>query len=117
MTKFIRQDFWRHSKLGKRRRKLIKWRRPKGRHSKMRKQRKSYPKSPTVGYKTPRKEHGKIKNLSPILISNASDVKKAGKHNIIILSATLGARKKLEIIKMADEKQLRILNVSKGEKK
>ena len=56
---FIRQDYMRHIKIGSGRKKLLKWRRPKGRHSKMRKQRKGYPAIPTVGYKAPKKEYGK----------------------------------------------------------
>ena len=113
--KFIRQDSFRYSKIGKNRRKLQKWRRPKGGDSKMRLQRKSYPVSPAVGYKSPRKERGKINSLTPSLVYNVKDIKKLGKNAIVIL-ARVGAKKKIEIIKQAQESKIKILNV-KGSKK
>src|SRR3989344_5543124 len=96
---FIRQDYMRHIKIGSGRKKLLKWRRPKGRHSKMRKQRKGYPAIPTVGYKAPKKEYGKIKNLTPLMINNLSDLSKANSSNILIISRKIGAKKKIDVIK------------------
>jgi len=114
--KFIRQDYMRHIKIGRNRKKLLKWRRPNGRHSKMRKQRKGYPASPTVGYKTPKKEYGKIKGYNPIKIDNLNDLAKTNKHNIIIISRKVGAKKRIEIIKKAGEMNLNILNINPGVK-
>jgi|SRR3989338_5158234 len=108
--KFIRTDYERHSKIGKRRKKLQVWRRPKGRHSKIRKKRFGYPTMPTVGYKSPRKELGKIQGLQPILVHNLGDLKKAGKNSIIIL-ARVGAKNKIELIKKAQEMNFKILNI------
>ncbi len=110
MKKFIRQDSFRHFKLGRNRRKK-KWRRPTGRHSKMRKQRKSYPASPTVGYKRIRKDIGRINNFIPLLINNLKDLERATKDNIIVVSSRLGARKRMEVIKKADEMKLKIFNI------
>lgn len=111
--KFLRQDYMRYSKLGKNRKKLRKWRKPKGRHSKMRQQRKSYPTSPTVGHKTSRKQSGKINNLKPVLIHNLKELSSLGKNSIAIL-ARVGAKKKLEMIKHAEEKNIKILNMEKN---
>ena len=61
VRQFLRSDSVRHSRLGKGRRKLLKWRRPRGRHSKIRRHRFSYPVMPAVGYGVPRKDSGKIK--------------------------------------------------------
>jgi len=113
MKRFLRQDYMRHSRLGKSRKKLQKWIKPKGRHSKMRKMRRSYPPSPTVGHKSPKAEKGKLKGYIPILISSANQLNKLGKDNGIILSKKLGARKRLELIKKAEEMHLKILNVRK----
>lgn len=115
--KFIRQESIRHSKIGKNRKKIQKWRRPKGRHSKMRLKRKSYPISPSVGYKTSRKTRGKIKNKNPVLVENSKSLENLGKENILIFSGTLGARKKMELIKRAGELGLEIQNISKIAKK
>ncbi len=108
--KFLRQDSHRHSRLGKNRRKKQVWRLPKGRHSKMRQQRKSYPSMPTIGYATPRKDSGKIQGLSPVLVHNLSELKALSKTQIAIL-AKIGAKKKLELIKFANENKIKMHNV------
>ena len=110
--KFLRQDFMRHIKLGKNRKKIQTWRRPKGRHSKMRKLRRGYPDSPTVGYKAPKEKKGKINSLIPRIIFNLNDLKKADKNNIIIIAKKVGARKKIELIKKAEDMKLIILNIA-----
>jgi len=110
--KFLRQDWMRHSKLGKRRKKIQKWRRPTGRHSKMREYRVGYPVSPNVGYRKPSVERGKIDGKKPILVYNLKDLEKADKHSILIL-AKIGAKNKMELIKKANEKGLEILNLGR----
>ena len=109
--KFIRQDSSRYAKIGKNRKKLQKWRKPRGRHSKIRKKRKSYPGYPTIGHRTSRKDSGKIKNLSPVLINNLKDLDSVKKGSIIIISSRIGAKKKIEILKKAEETKTPILNV------
>jgi large subunit ribosomal protein L32e len=74
--KFIRQDSNRYSKIGKKRKALQKWRKPKGRDSKMRLHRFSYPVSPSVGYKKSRKDSGKINGLLPVRVSNSQELEK-----------------------------------------
>jgi large subunit ribosomal protein L32e len=115
--KFLRQDITRHSKLGKGRKKLQKWRRPKGRHSKMRRKRFSYPKSPSIGYKTPKSKAGKIMNLIPKLVHNIKELENANSKTDIVIIAKIGARKKLDIIKKADEMKIKIFNINKEKKK
>jgi large subunit ribosomal protein L32e len=113
--KFIRQESGRYSKLGRNRKKLQGWRKPKGRDSKMRLKRKSYPATVSIGYSSPRKEHGRVHGKLPVLVYNTKDLEKIGNDNIAIL-AKVGAKKKLEIIKTAEERKIKILNV-KGDKK
>lgn len=108
-NKFLRSDTVRHLRLGKNRRKLQKWRRPRGRHSKIRKKRMGYPVFPTVGYKGQKKKSGKISNLAPLVVYNVSGVEKASQDNILII-ARVGAKKKMDIIKKAEEKNLKIFN-------
>ncbi len=109
--RFLRQDTSLFFKLGRGRRKIQKWRKPKGRHSKMRQKRKSYPASPSIGYRSSLKERGKINNLYPLMVENLSDLGKAKKDSILVLSTRLGSKKKLEIIKKAQEHNLKILNL------
>ena len=110
--KFLRQDTRRHLKIGKRHKKLQKWRKPKGRHNKMRKKRKSYPATVSIGYRKSKILSGKIKGKIPIMILNEKDFQKAKKENIIILSSRLGAKKKIEIIKKASINGIHILNLN-----
>lgn len=107
--KFFRQDYMRHLKLGKKRKKLQKWRKPKGRHSKMREKRKGYPNAPGIGYKIPKSE---IKTFT--LINNLKDLNKPISSQII-LSGKLGAKKRIEIIKKASSMRLKIHNIKSGE--
>lgn len=109
--KFIRQDSNRHSKIGRHRKKLQVWRRSKGMHSKMRKRRKSYPSSPGVGYKSPRKHSGKIQGMNPVLIHNEKELSKLGKNSAAIIAKKVGAKKKISIIKKAEEMKIKILNI------
>jgi large subunit ribosomal protein L32e len=108
--KFIRTDYWRSSKLGKNRKKLQVWRRAKGRHSKIRRRRKGYPAMPVIGYRTEKKGRDKIDNLDPILVHNLKDLENVPKNSIIII-ARIGAKKKMTILKRAEEKRLKIANL------
>ncbi len=107
--KFMRQETRRHLKLGRKRKKARTWRRPKGRDSKMRLQMKSYPASPTVGYKTEKKSAGKINGLIPKLVYNLNDLHKLTKENIAIF-AKIGAKKRIEMLDHAREHKIKVLN-------
>ena len=104
----------RHIRIGKNRK--VKWKRPKGRHSKMRKRRKSYPSTVEIGYKSEVKTAGRVNGLIPILVHNTNDLAKIGKNNGAII-AKVGAKKKLDIIKVAMEKNIKLLNVKNNQPK
>jgi len=108
--KFIRTDYKRLSRLGKNRKKLQRWRRARGKHSKIRRKRFGYPVMPTVGYKKSRKESGLIKGLKPVLVHSINELSKIGKNSIVII-ARVGAKKKLEIIRKAEEMKIAISNI------
>ena len=105
--KFIRTDYWRWSKLGKNRKKLQVWRRARGMHNKLRRRRKGYPAIPLIGYKGAKKDSGKVDGAYPKMVYNVNDLKKVGKHEIAII-ASVGARKKVEIMKRAEEMKVRV---------
>lgn len=111
--KFLRSDITRHSRLGKNRKKLQVWRKPRGRHNKIRLKRVSYPVSPNIGYASEKKNAGKVKGLIPILVHNIADLEPIRKENIIII-ARVGAKKRLEILKRATEKKIPIANGGKN---
>lgn len=108
---FLRQDSGRYSKLGKGRKKLQRWRKPKGRHSKMREKRKSYPKVVSAGYKREKKEYGKINGINYELVYNLNELKKLKKNDGIIIGK-VGVKKKIDILKKAMEMELKILNMN-----
>ncbi|MDP4039631.1 MAG: eL32 family ribosomal protein [Candidatus Pacearchaeota archaeon] len=112
---FIRRDYKRYSKIGKNRKKLQKWRRPNGRDNKIRENRKGYPTLVKIGFKSPRKTAGRIKGLLPCRVFNFKDLESAGKDKMIIIGK-VGAKKKIEIIKKANEMNLKIFNVVKEKK-
>ena len=108
--RFQRQDSVRILRLGKKRKKKRVWRKPKGKDSKMRIRRRAYPDSPLIGYKSSRKSSGKILGLKPVLVHNVKELDKLDRKSIAIL-ARIGAKKKIEVIKRAQEKGIKILNV------
>ncbi len=109
-TRFVRVDTHRHSRLGKGRPKLQKWRRPRGKHNKTRLKRFSYPIQPEIGFGTPRATSGRVKGLLPVLVNNIQELQKLSKNNIAIISRRIGAKKKIEILKKATEMNLKIAN-------
>lgn len=111
MSKIVRRSTWKFSRMGLGRRKLQRWRNAVGRHSKIRKNRFGYTKSPRIGFKSPRKESGRIDGKIPLVARNMKDILSAGKENVVILSRTLGAKKRIEMIKKANETGLQILNL------
>lgn len=90
--KFLRQDYFRYKRLGK------KWRRPKGLQSKQRIKKAGSGFRPRIGYGSfGRKKIVLIKNVNEL-----SDVKKTDEI-IYLISSSVGTRKKIEISKKAKE--------------
>lgn len=106
---FVRKDTFKKSRLGRRRKKKQKWRRPRGRHSKLREKRKGYTKQPSIGYSNPKKIRGLINGMKPKIIVSASELTNIGKNEICIVGR-VGKKKKIEIAKKAIENKIRIFN-------
>ncbi|MBI2647686.1 50S ribosomal protein L32e [Candidatus Woesearchaeota archaeon] len=110
---FIRQDYQRRKRLGRK----LKWRKPKGIHSKIRHHFKGRRKMPSSGYKSPKK----VKNLHSsglkiINVSSVDDIKEIKKENEgAVISKTIGMKKRLEILKKAKELDVLILNLNLDE--
>ena len=88
------------------------WRKPRGRDSKLRKKEKSKGKIPCPGYRAPKNTRGlHPSGLEEVYIQNIKDLDKIDpKTQAARLSSTLGKRKREEIIKMSEERKIRILN-------
>lgn len=108
---FRRKEANKKSKLGKGRPKLLKWRRQKGRHSKIREKRKGYTGRPAIGYGSKRQTRHLVNNLKPKLIFNLNDLEKLNNHEIAIIAHT-SKKNKMLIAKKAIEKNIKILNLN-----
>ncbi len=105
---FIRQDNPKRMKLN------YKWRKPKGLHSKIRHHFKGRRKMPSPGYKSPAIVKGlHSTGLMIIHVASANDVVKIKKDREgIIVSKSVGTKKKLEIFRKAKELDVKVLNIN-----
>ena len=106
---FLRTDSHKMIKLGKGVKKNKKWHKAIGRQNKIRLGRKSYARRPKIGWGNKSEDKNMINEVKPIRVENLKDVShlKAGQG---ILIANVGKKKRMEIIKVANEKKLKILN-------
>jgi len=105
--KFIRQDAHKKKRLGK------KWRRPKGLQSKIRLGIKGYRRGVSAGYGSPTKVKGLdrsgliIRHVSALKDIEQIDEKQEG----VIIAKSVGIKKRLDLLKMALEKGINVLNI------
>ncbi len=104
--RFKRQEHARYKKLGE------KWRRPRGKTSKMRRYEKGKPAMPSIGYKSPRRGRGlHPSGYEDVIINNLDELesldplRQAGR-----IASTVGARKRELMLKRAKELGIKILN-------
>jgi len=103
---FKRQEYFKHKRLKK------KWVKPRGKRSKIRMGEKARGKKPSPGFSSPRKVRGLDRHgLKEIVVSNPAGLSKEMKDSSIIIAATVGKRKRNEIIKKAEELGLKISNI------
>ncbi|MFP3950138.1 MAG: eL32 family ribosomal protein [Candidatus Micrarchaeia archaeon] len=112
-----KKTFYVPNSTGKRRMKSVKprWRKQRGEDNKKRQKKAFFGASPKVGNKNAREMRGlHVLGLPEILVSNPSELE--GAEEILVrIAAGVGKRKRGEIIKKAEEMNLRVLN--KGVKK
>lgn len=104
---FKRQQKHKHNKL-----KNASWKKPVGKHSKVRLKLKSAKPMPTVGYRTPKQ----IRGLHPsgyedVLVHNTDDLEDLDPETEAArIGSTVGGRKREKIIEKADEEDIKVLN-------
>ncbi len=109
--KFLRRNWSKASRLGRKRKNKQVWRSPKGRHSKTRGERKGYPAIVKIGYKQDNKTSGLIQDKTPVIVRNVKELEMIKKNEIAIVG-NVGMKKKLEIAKYAKEKKIQISNLN-----
>ncbi|MAG45362.1 MAG: hypothetical protein CMH63_01145 [Nanoarchaeota archaeon] len=106
--KFLRQD------TNKAKGMRVKWRKPRGRHSKLRLNKAGHRKKPSQGFRTPKSNRHLVSGKRIHLVNNLQDLSSL-KNATILLSTKLGLKKKLEILKKAKELDLQVLNIKDTE--
>lgn len=99
--KFLRTGTRRYKRLG--RKKIQRWRKPRGRHNKMREKRKGRPRKVEIGYRTSRKERGKINGKMPVFVKNLRDAEKVERDSLIII-AKVGKKKRGGLLEKIKER-------------
>lgn len=104
---FKRQQKHKHNKL-----KNASWKKPVGKHSKVRLKLKSAKPMPTVGYRTPKS----IRGLHPsgyedVLVHNTDDLEEIDSETEAVrIASKVGGRKRAKIIEKADGNDIHVLN-------
>ena len=103
---FQRQEGYRLKKLKKG------WRRPKGRHSKLRQKEKARGKHPSPGYSSPKEAHGLSRSgFKVIRISNPKQLSNIdSKNEAVMISGSVGKVKRQLIIETAKKDKIHVLN-------
>jgi large subunit ribosomal protein L32e len=109
--KFLRRTWDRYVKLGKGSKKKQRWKKPTGRHNKMREKRRGYPDIVSIGYKTNQETRGLIFGKVPIIVRNVGDLSKISKDNVAIIGR-IGKKNRIEIAKKAIEKKIEFYNLN-----
>ncbi len=103
---FIRQDTHKRKRLD------LKWRKPKGIHSKIRHHFKGRRKMPSPGYGSPRKVKGMhasgLKIMNVVSAEGFKEIKKEKEG--IIIPKSIGFKKRLQILKRAKDLGISVLN-------
>jgi ribosomal protein L32E len=107
--KFFRRDWHKKIKLGSTVKKNRKWRAAKGRHNKIRLNRKGQAQRPKVGWSAAKETKDNIQGLLPVRVENPRGLESVKKGEGIIV-ANVGKKKKETIIAKAKEMKLTILN-------
>jgi len=103
---FLRQEWFRFSRLGE------KWRKPRGIHSKMRRHYGYRPPIVSIGYRGPKDVRGyHPSGFMEVMVHNPAQLEKLDpKTQAARVGGTVGFKKKLAIEKRADELGIRVLN-------
>lgn len=102
---FIKQDAHKKNRLKNN------WRKPRGRHSKLRLGKRGHGKCPGVGYSSPKKVKGLNKEgLKEVIVKSVKDLENV-KDEVIVISGKVGIKKKLVILEEIKKRNLKVINI------
>ncbi len=107
---WMRMDEWRFWRIERQDR----WRRPKGLDNKIRHQRKGYPPLVKIGYRQPKAVRGlHPSGFEVVRVWRPEDLDKVDpSRQAIVIASTVSKRKRLEIVRKALERGIKIVNLS-----
>ncbi|OIO62106.1 hypothetical protein AUJ69_03505 [Candidatus Woesearchaeota archaeon CG1_02_47_18] len=90
------------------------WRKPRGRHSKLRRKLKGHGRRPAAGFGSPRLARGRDRNgLIPVIVKNPDKLSLIDpKSQSIVIAASVGAKKRIEILKRAIKDKIQASNIA-----
>jgi large subunit ribosomal protein L32e len=103
---FKRQEGFKHVKL------KDAWRRPRGKHSKLRKREKARGSLPSPGYGSPREVRGLNRmGYREVRVSTPRELENLNpREEMALIASTVGKRKREEILKLASERKIQVAN-------
>ena len=106
IPKIVRQESWRLKRIKEN------WRRPTGVSNKMRRRQRGWPKSASVGYKTPNDlRHLHPSGLREMIVYRAADLDKLDpKTYVARIGHTVGEKKRVVILDRARELEIKLVN-------
>jgi len=112
---FNRQHWYRYLRLGKKVKKHRHWRHTVGGDSKIRLKVRGKPARPTIGWGAEKANKGKLNGFIPILVENLQQLSLVNKSQAIII-ASIGKKKRMQLIAEANKKGIKILNKYREQK-
>ncbi len=109
--KFITEEWVHYSRLGRRRKKLLKYRKARGRDSKVRLHMKGHLRNVEIGFKGEKSKRGLIEGKIGVLIHNLKDLDKLKEKEIGIIEK-IGKKKKIEIANYCLKNKINLLNLN-----
>ena len=107
--KFLRTDWHKKIRLGRGVKKNQKWHAAKGRQNKFRLNRKGRGVRPRVGWGAENETKGFVAGVEAVRVENMKELE-AVKSGSGVIIGSIGKKKRMELIKKADEMKVKILN-------
>ena len=106
---FLRKDWHKKVKLGSTMKKKRKWKAANGRHNKIRLGKSGHPARPKIGWGASGDIKGKVKGLEIVRVENVKELSLV-KDGCGVVIGSVGRKKREELIKLVNERKLKILN-------
>ena len=109
--KFRVEEWVHYSRLGRRRKKLLKYRKARGRDSKVRLHMKGHLKNVEIGFKGEKSKRGLIEGKMPVVVYNLKDLNRLKEKEIGIIGK-IGNKKRIEIADYCLKNKIKVLNLN-----